>query len=249
MRRQLSRMASMVPITAIAMMLIAPVHVLAQTQDQQDRLNLVAKYVVTAPMCERLGMVLAPDLPARAEARLDAEMASWVINSHLRERLKNEAVGRQGKMLGIDLGKTATEAKTDAQLRNLKAVLSGFGHTCMAASTDPIFQSLIVPPANYDLDKAAIYAADAVLEAGGLASWQTPQIQARGDLMMVAGACRSKIGATRSDALLDEYGHSDDPRVRGYYMKSFDAGLSDPTLISTLAGCKRAIASLLPKVR
>lgn len=66
-----------------------------------------------------------------------------------------------------------------------------------------------------------------MLELGGLASWQTPRIQARGDLMMLAGTCRSKIGAARSDALVQEFGQSDDPRVRDYYSKSFDEGLAD----------------------
>lgn len=231
---------------AISLMVSAEVH--AQTQAQQDRLNQAAQYVVTAPMCARLGMVLAPDSPDRAEARLDAEMATWAIDPEKRTTLKNEAVSRQGKMLGIDLETASSGAKTDAQLRNVKTILMGYGRTCLAASSDPLFTALIVPPADYDLDKAATDAADTMLEAGGLASWQTPQIQARGDLMMVAGVCRSRIGAARSDALLRQFGQSDNPRVRNYYLKSFDEGLSDPTLISSLAGCNRAIVAIQARI-
>lgn len=88
-----------------------------------------------------------------------------------------------------------------------------------------------------------------MLEAGGLASWQTPEIQARGDLMMLAGICRSKIGPARSDALVKEFGQSDDPRVRNYYTKSFDEGLDDPTVIETLAGCNKAITPYRAKIR
>jgi hypothetical protein len=50
---------------------------MAQTQAQQDRLNRVGQFVVTAPMCEELGMKLDPDLPTKAEAALAAETASW----------------------------------------------------------------------------------------------------------------------------------------------------------------------------
>jgi len=67
--------------------------------------------------------------------------------------------------------------------------------------------------------------------------------------MMLAGTCRSKIGQERSNALMKEFGQSSDPRIRNYYMKSYDEGLSDPTIISTLAGCIKAIASYLTKIR
>lgn len=221
----------------------------AQTQAQQDRLNRVGQFVVTAPLCERLGMKLDPDLPARAEGALDAEARSWSIEAATIERLKRDAIARQSRILGTDLQAAADGAKTDTQLRALKGVLLGYGRTCVAATSDPIFSSLITAPPGYDLDSAATALADSMLEAGGLASWQTPQIQARGDLMMLAGTCRSKIGAARSDALVRQYGQSDDPRVRDYYSRSFDEGLADPTVIDTLAGCNKAITAYQAKVR
>jgi hypothetical protein len=221
----------------------------AQTQAQQDRLNRVGQFVVTAPFCERLGMKLDPDLPLKAEAALDAETASWLIDTATIERLKQEAVARQKWILGTDLQAAVDGAKTDAQLRAVKAILLDYGRTCLSATSDPIFSALITAPFGYDLDAAATKFADAMLEAGGLASWQTPQIQARGDLMMLAGTCRSKIGAARSDALVKQYGQSDDPRVRDYYSRSFDEGLSDPTVVDTLAGCNKAITAYQAKAR
>jgi hypothetical protein len=229
--------------------MFASVPTSAQTQTQQDRLNRVGQFVVTAPMCEKLGMKLDPDLPTKAEAALKAETASWSVDPATVERLKGEAVSRQGRMLSADLEAASSGAKSEAQFRAVKGILLRYGQTCMAATTDAIFSSLIVPPSGYDLDKATTETADSLLEAGGLASWQTPQIQARGDLMMLAGTCRSKIGPVRSDALVKEFGQSTDPRVRSYYMKSFDEGLSDPTIITTLAGCNRAITSYRAKVR
>ncbi|GFE77459.1 hypothetical protein NTCA1_51080 [Novosphingobium sp. TCA1] len=222
---------------------------LAQTQSQQDRLNRVAQFVVTAPMCEKLGMTLDPELPQKAAAGVEAETADWRIDAQRLERLQVDAVKRQGAILSSDLATTSSNAKTDAQLRGVKSVLLGYGQTCMAATRDPIFSALVVAPAGYDLDKAATEMADSMLENGGLASWQTPDIQARGDLMMLAGTCRSKIGPSRSDALVKEFGQSNDPRVRDYYSRSFDEGLADPSIIETLAGCNRAIAGFRAKAR
>jgi hypothetical protein len=231
--------AVLMPVFAIA----SSIPAFAQTQAQQDRLDLVAKYVVTAKLCERLGITLDPALPDKANAAFDAEAASWGIPAATVERLKGEAISRQGAILKTDLDAAANAAKTDAQLRNVRNILLGYGRTCLAATVDPIFSGLIVASPGYDLEKGATDLADSMLEAGGLASWQTPQIQARGDIMMLAGACRTKIGAVRSDALVREFGQSDDVRVRNYYTKSFDEGLAEPNFISTLAGCNRAIQS------
>lgn len=233
----------------LALVAASPVPALAQTQSQQDRLNRVARLVVTAPMCERLGMKLDPEFPTKAEAAFKGEMASWLVGPATVERLMGEAIARQGAMLKTDLDAASDEATTDVKLRGLRIILLGYGRTCMAAATDPIFSPLIVPPPGYDVEKAATDTADTMLEVGGLASWQTPRIQARGDLMMIAGICRSKIGAARSDALVREFGQSDDPRLRNYYSKSFDDGLADPTMISTLAGCNRAITANRMKAR
>lgn len=234
-------------LVAVAMLGSLPVH--AQTQAQQDRLNQVGRYVVIAPMCQRLGMRLDPDLPSKVEAAMASETSGWAIDPAVLARLKSEALSRQGAILRTDLEAAAASAKTDAQLRNVRNILLGYGRTCVTATTDPIFSTLIVPPAGYDLDRAVTAAADEMLEAGGLASWQTPQIQARGDLMMLAGSCRSRIGAARSDAIVAEFGRSDDPRVRAYYVRSFDEGLADPATISTLAGCNRAIAAYRLKAK
>lgn len=221
----------------------------AQTQAQQDRINRVAQFVVISSMCEQLGMKLDSDLPANAGAAFKAETASWQVDTARLDQLQKEAMSRQVAIFETDLKAASSRAKTQTQLRGLRIILIGYGRTCMEATTDPIFSSLIVPPQGYNLETAATDKADSILQAGGLASWQTPQIQARGDLMKVAGTCRSKIGAARSDALAREFGQSDSQRVRDYYSASFDEGLSDPEMIKTLAGCNRAILRFRTKAR
>lgn len=200
-------------------------------------------------MCGKLGMTLAPDLPERLEAALGEETSRWAVDHGIVEKLKLEALNRQVNIVATDLEAASNGAKSDTQLRAVKGVLVGYGRTCLSAAADPIFSSLVVTPEGYDLDLAATTLADSMLESGGLASWQTPDIQARGDIMMTAGICRSRIGAARSDALVKQYGQSNDPKVRNYFSKSFDEGLADPTAIGSLAGCNRAIAGFRARVR
>ncbi|QSR16516.1 hypothetical protein [Novosphingobium sp. KA1] len=121
----------------------------AQTQSQQDRLNRIAQFVVTAPMCEKLGMTLDPELAQKAAAAVEVETAGWGIEAERLERLQVEAVKRQGAILSSDLATASSNAKSEAQLRGVKSILLGYGQTCMAATRDPIFSTLVVAPAGY----------------------------------------------------------------------------------------------------
>lgn len=213
----------------------------AQSQAQQDRLDQVSRFVVTAPMCEKLGMKVDPALPVKVEAAFRAETSAWSTAPATIERLKSASIQRQSNVLKVDLATASENAKTDAQLRQVGTIFRGYGRTCLEATRDRIFSHVITAPPGFDLDRAATDVADSLLDAGGLASWQTPAIQARGDMMMVAGACRRRIGKVRSDALVAQYGRSDDPRTRAYYLKSFDDALNDAELDFDLAQCNRLV--------
>lgn len=225
---------------------LAPAH--AQSQREQDRLDTLARYSVTSPICKRLGMNVIENAGDIFSAGLKLETASWSVDPATIERLMTASLQRQGRMLAIDLDSAAQNAKTDAQLRRVRDIFLGYGKTCLAAASDPIFSKIVSLPPGYNLETAATTASDALLEGGGLASWQTAAIQARGDMMMIAGACRAKIGAARSDALVRTFGASEDPRIRAYYTRSFDEGLSDNELNFTLAQCERAIAGQRRKI-
>lgn len=214
----------------------------AQTQQQQDRIDRVSRLVVTAPLCGRLGMTIDPDLPAKVAAAFKEEASGWGMDHHRLDQLAVESSDRQTKLFLRDLGAEADNAKSEAQLRNLRSVLLSYAHTCVEATEDPIFSKVVTKPAAFSADAAATMSADSMLEDGGLASWQTPAIQARGGIMMMAGTCRSVIGKVRSDALIFEYGKSEDARARRYYLKSFDIGLDDTEMKFSLAQCNRAIA-------
>jgi hypothetical protein len=213
----------------------------AQTQAQQDRIDRVSRLAVTSPMCSRLGMTVDPELGNKVETAFNAETSSWSIDRETFERLKQASIDRVVKSSEIDLETASANAKSEAQLRRLRIVFVAFGRLCVEATTDPIFSKLIVAPPRFDPETAATALADGMLEDGGLASWQTPAIRARGDMMMAAGTCRKRVGKARSDALLAEFGRSDDARTREYYLKSYDIGLNDTEMNFTLAQCNRLI--------
>ncbi|TCP94447.1 hypothetical protein C8J42_101913 [Sphingomonas sp. PP-CE-1A-559] len=214
----------------------------AQTQEQQDRIDRVSRLVVTAPLCRSMGITVDPDLPAKVAAGLKAETAAWGMPSGRIDQLAAASADRQGKLFAQDLDTEAANAKSAAQLQKLSTILLSYGRTCVEATSDPLFSTVMQKPAGFDVKAAATKFADSMLEDGGLASWQTPAIRARGDMMMSAGICRKRIGKERSDALVAEFGRSEDIRTRDYYLKSFDIGLNDTELNFTSAQCSRLIA-------
>ena len=213
----------------------------AQTQAQVDRANQIAKYGMRLAVCKKLGMKLAPNAIDRMTELAAQEVAAWGLPNQDGETLIGQAARRHGQMFRLDIDAAAAKANNEAELRRLSAVLADLGRDCPTMLGDPIFARILSAPAGFDLTSAAKEAADALLADGGLASWQTPSIQARGDLMMLAGTCRAEIGAARSDAIVFKYSRSDDSRERGYYLRSFDAGLSDTERQFSEVQCERAI--------
>ncbi len=187
-------------------------------------------------------MTVDPQLGDKVEDAFKAETSSWSINRDTFERLKQASIDREVKSSMIDLETASTNAKTGAELKRLRTMFVAYGLMCVEATTDPIFSRLIIAPAGFDPKTAATAFVDSMLENGGLASWQTPAIRARGDMMMSAGTCRKRIGKDRSDALVAEFGRSEDAQTREYYLKSFDIGLNDTELNFTVAQCSRLIA-------
>jgi len=199
-------------------------------------------------MCKRLGFLIAPDIETRLDPALQGEIEGWDGDKMRLKSASAEAVQRQSQILAVDLKFFANGATSDAELRNIKVIFVRYGHVCERAAYDKVFKTFVSIPIAYDLDGAATAASDEMLEGGGLASWQTPLIAARGDMMMIAGACRHLIGPTQSDALRQSYGRSDNPRERAYYSRSFDDGLSDTELNMDMTQCERAITRYRQKI-
>lgn len=109
------------------------------------------------------------------------------------------------------------------------SILRGYWRTCLDVTRDPVFSQLISAPSGFDLDLAVTSTADSMVGGWGLASWQTPAIQALGEMLIVAGACRKRIGKARSDADCGVW-QVESPRIRNYYLRAFDDALNDPEL-------------------
>jgi hypothetical protein len=220
----------------------------AQTQAQQDRLDVIARFIGAAPFCARLGMEMPADAGEQLGALLEQELREWQGDQQAIERMVSETIARRTATMKIDLERASEQTRSEAQLRGVKAIYLRYGSLCLQAARDKTFARVLTVPAGYSLEEAATKVSDESLAQGGLASWQTPAIQARGDLLMAAGACRARIGADRSDALLATYGKSDDQRTRDYYLHAFDLGLNDTEMNFTTAQCERVIRNYKAKI-
>lgn len=232
---------------AAALLLMAAAPAQAQSHGVLDRVDLLARYTVESAVCPKLGFRVDVDAEAFAAA-FRAEARTQGLDSAIAERLYTEALARRTRTFQLDLDAVRARAVGEGGLRDeIKPFFVRQGELCVAAATDPIFGRLVTRPLGFDLDRAATAAADSLLVAGGMASWQTPRIQARGDLLMVAGACRRQLGAARSDALLKEFGHADDARERAYYAEAFQLGLDDTELDLDAQQCERALRGFRAK--
>ncbi len=220
----------------------------AQTQQQQNRLNEVARFVVVAPMCKRLGMETASDLPEQVEAAVLSETSTWSIDTNTLNSLKSDALNRQMRAMKIDLG-TAVNIENDNQkINRYHEVVRSFAKTCILASKDAYLGKVIQIPSDFDLDKAVIYASDSFLEPEGIASWQNPYMQARADLLTISSQCRAQIGPSRADAIVLKYGQAVNPRERAYYNRAIDTGLEEPTTTYTRDDCDRIVRGFEARV-
>lgn len=219
--------------------------VMEPTQAQLDRFDQIADYTLTAPACEKLGFKAIPNMFEAASAAIRADPVNAGLDEAAMSKLLQEASSRRERMFKADRD-AFLDAMSGNELKNLKALFVHYGEQCTRALSDPVFSQLLAAPPNFNLQQAAAGAADEILEPAGYASWQTPPIQARGDLLRVAGGCRSQIGAARSDALFATYAKSDNVRARQWYRTSFDEGLVDDDIGSfTKSQCERAIGTLM----
>ena len=167
----------------------------------------------------------------------------------LAEEVVTQAVNLQSAIFVRKLHDRIESAKTDAELQALRNVFVDLGLTCLHATKEPVFAGLVEHPVDFDLDKAATDAIDSLLEDGGLASWQTPKIQLRGDLLYVAAACVQYIGGDRLEELRARYGRSDDARERSYYTSQIERGLVETRLPIDSDICSRFISKLESDVK
>jgi hypothetical protein len=204
---------------------------------------------MTTPMCTKLGVTLLPGAEDQMAAAIKNEAVASGLEGGVADALIDAAGARQSVILQTDLKAASEAAKSAAQLRGLRLIFVRYGELCVAAAADSLFSRFLKAPSAFDVEAQATLTADTMLEDGGLASWQTPSIQARGDIMMLAGACRSRLGPVRSDELVRLYGRSDDVRERSYYTRAFDLGLADTELQELdRVQCERAVGRNKAKV-
>lgn len=227
-----------------AILAVLPSCAVAQTQDQADRVDQLASYTLQSAYCTKfLGFVVAGG-GAEFDRAMVADSRLAGLDAKAANQLYVQALERRSRSFKIDLEASQAELGTD--FAKLQPWFLDHARRCQQIAADPTFSKLLRQPVGFEAEAAATRAADALLEAGGLASWQTPTIQARGDLLMTAGACRRHIGAARSDALFRQFGSTADARERAYYARVFQEGLNDNMGLDATQ-CERAISGFREK--
>lgn len=216
----------------------------AQHKEQQELIDRLALLSFASPMCEQMGFEVAKDIDEKAPAIALKRLVASGMNEQEVAAAITRAVDLIEKSWDADQDALMGSLKSSEDFRRLKDFYYHKGLTCFQLANDPLFRSVIAKPASLDLAKAATEMADAALWQGGLASWQTPAIRARGDLLYAIGACRKFIGA-EADELLKLYNVASTEQQRKYNLYSYEAGLDNGSMFSDIAQCRRAIPRMI----
>ena len=194
------RAAHLASLALLAAMLATVPAARAQTQAQADRIDDLTRYAMYAGACDAFGIPARDGQAEQIGALALAEAESSGLDKSKAAEFVQAAVDRHGRSLEIDFQALVEGARTGGRkLSEIAPAFRKIGENCVEAAADPAAGKYLVLPAGFDLDKAVTAAVDKLLVSGGLASWQTPAIQARGDLLMAAAGRRSAARAqTRS---------------------------------------------------
>lgn len=231
---------------------VSPGFAAAQTQAQLDRMDRVLKHGIVAPSCAKMGFQFPEDAGGKIIDRVVSDTVASGVDRRAAAQAVSDAVRRSSAVFMREMSPPSTEVGGSDEIReNAMAFALKHAQACAAAAKDPLVGSYLKAPTNFEVTRAARDVADQALAPGGLASWQTPEVQARGNLLLLAGACLRQIGTARSHALARQYGQSDDPRVRAYYAESYEGGQTNPDYQEFRAfhvtQCERGINSFAAK--
>lgn len=219
----------------------------AQPGSPAARIEEIARYSASLPACQKVGFQLGPgwmdELPNKAVSEVEGlGMSKEEADRQLAEAMRIRRSVFDSKSSALLSGPGSSGPNFGS---NVLAWLKDQSKDCVVIARDPLFAPYVRAPVSFDPAKSARTATDELIAPGGLASWQTAQIRARGDVVMAAAACRHQIGAARSDALFKQWATTTVERERAYYKTAYNLGLSSDDLQElTAAQCERAITRL-----
>lgn len=191
--------------TALAVLAVQA-SVLPQHIQAYARLDTVSSYAVASAACEPLGYQVSDDfadvLQKRAVAEAEAAGApTTVVNGWV-----EESVRRAASLFQQDLDRTLATVKAGSDPGSaVNRMYDAQAEGCARIAADPISFGILTAGAPDEMRAARIKVADELLAGYGKASWQTPVVWARGELLMALGICKARMPAAQHDQLLAEH--------------------------------------------
>lgn len=186
-------------VAALAVATAAPAGAADTQARAKARLESIAAYAPATAICKQLGWPVseAPD-----------DFGDLVLAEAVKGGMKPQeatdyflaAVKRQGELFEADLNRLGDAMMSGKPARAaVQAYADRMDRTCAAAAADPIAHLIVgqLPPAKRAELKAAFV--EDLLARIKQASWQTPGVLARADLVSAVGACRRFLTQTEID--------------------------------------------------
>ncbi|MDQ0463201.1 hypothetical protein QO010_000949 [Caulobacter ginsengisoli] len=216
----------------------------AVTPQQAARMDGVARYAVVQSFCVKIGFQVDE---SAASAAYDALVNDPRFVGMTRAELDatfDSSIQRVGAVFSRDSKAAASKAGSLDARPVIEAFFRRIDAVCLEASTDPVF-SRAFKAASPEVRGATRTALVGDLMAkGGQASWQTPVMRARADLLYITGACSARLprqDVERYSALVDKAATE---KERAYYSDSLRDGLDAASELGFDDGqCRRLTAT------
>lgn len=187
-------------IAALMQTAVPPEHVAAYS-----RMDTVSSYPASAGSCRMLGYTASDNFPYVLAERAIAEAKQAGVSEATANAWASEGVRRHGASFQRDL-RNAQSGSTETEIAaSVKAVFDTLSSKCATVAADPISRGIFTAGSPEAMREARSAVEDPLLAGVGAASWQTPAIWARGELLMGLGVCKNTMPREEHDSLLAEH--------------------------------------------
>lgn len=171
-----------------------------------SRIDTLAAYAGDAALCSKLGYAVSDDFtPVLAERSL-AEMQAEGVSEETATVWVNEALQRTLKARKAEMDSYTSSLDDEAEIASsVRAMYASLQAKCATIAADPISFGIITAGTPDELLTAKTAMEDQLLADVGAASWQTPAIWARGELLIGLGVCKNVMPRSEHDSLLAEH--------------------------------------------
>lgn len=171
-----------------------------------SRLDTVAGYVGSAAYCGTLGYTLTDDFTSVLAGRALAETKAAGVSEETATIWVREALQRVSKSRNAEMAAYGTSLDNEAEITTtVRAMYSSLQAKCAVVAADPISIGILTAGTPDELQAAKTAMEDSLLADVGTASWQTPTIWARGELLMGLGVCKNIQPRAEHERLLAEH--------------------------------------------